>query len=155
VFAFGWAEDGQLGLPAGWVKDSYMSYAPRQVVYLKHKKTVRVAAGAVFSAAVTDTGEVFVWGNGEAGQLGLGSRVKNRDVPSQVTALQNEVIVDVVCGEAHLICVSKAGTLYGWGQGFAGVFEDKSNSFPYGSDLVCYLPRRLGELDISHRIVIT
>ena len=154
VYSFGWAEDGQLGLPATWLKDKYMSFGPKQVVYLKHKKIAKVAAGSIFSLAITAAGEVFVWGNGEQGQLGLGNLRKTVEVPCVVDSLQNEVILDAVCGEASVICVSKAGTLYGWGQGCAGIFESKGSVFPYGSDLVCYLPRKLSEIDISYRVVI-
>lgn len=154
IYSFGWAEDGQLGLPASWLKDKYMSFSPKQIVYLKHKKIAKIAAGNIFSVAVTAAGEVFVWGNGEQGQLGLGNQRKMIEVPCIVDALQSEVILDAVCGEASVICVSKAGTLYGWGQGCAGIFESKGNMFPYGSDLVCYLPRKLCEIDISYRIVV-
>ncbi|OMJ84646.1 hypothetical protein SteCoe_14163 [Stentor coeruleus] len=154
LYSFGWAEDGQLGLPNNWIKDKYMSFSPRRVIYLKHKKVVKASAGAIFSLALTDSGEIYIWGNGELGQLGLGNTVKKMEFPSIVTSLEKEIIVDAVCGEAHVICVSKAGTLYGWGQGLAGIFEMRGNQFPYGSDVVCNLPRRLAELDISHRIRI-
>jgi alpha-tubulin suppressor-like RCC1 family protein len=154
VYSFGWAEDGQLGLPSSWLKDKYMSYSPKQIVYLKHKKISKIAAGATFSLALTATGEVFVWGNGSQGQLGLGNHRKSSEIPSIVEDLKSEVIFDATCGETSVICLSQAGTLYGWGQGCAGIFESKGSQFPYGSDLVCYLPRKLCEIDISYRLVI-
>ena len=154
VYSFGWAEDGQLGLPASWLKDKYMSFGPKQIVYLKHKKISKISAGSIFSVALSTSGEVYVWGNGGQGQLGLGNQRKLSEIPTQVLDLQSEVILDLVCGEASVICLSEAGTLYGWGQGCAGIFESKGSQFPYGSDLVCYLPRKLCEIDISYRLVI-
>ena len=155
LYSFGWAEDGQLGLPSMWIKDNYMSYSVRRVVYLKHKKIVKVSAGALFSIAITERGEIYSWGNGELGQLGLGNTTKTIEVPTVISSLDNEIIVEAICGESHVICVSKNGALYGWGQGIAGIFEMRSNNFPYGSEVVCYLPRKLTDLDISHRFVIT
>ena len=155
IYSFGWAEDGQLGLPSVWIKDNYMSFTNKKIVYLNHKRIVKVSAGALFSVALTDNGEIFSWGNGELGQLGLGNTVKLIEFPSVVKSLEKEIIVDVVCGESHVLCVSKNGTAYGWGQGIAGIFEMKRGGiFPYGSDVVCYLPRKLVELDISHRFVV-
>jgi Regulator of chromosome condensation (RCC1) repeat len=154
LYSFGWAEDGQLGLPSTRIKDNYMSYSIRRVSYLKHKKIVKVSAGALFSIAISENGEIYSWGNGDLGQLGLGNSTKHIGFPTAILSLEKEVIVDAICGESHVICVSKNGTLYGWGQGLAGIFETKGNNFPYGSDIVCYLPRRLVELDISHRIII-
>ena len=45
-----------------------------------------VAAGAEHSAAVTEAGEVYGWGWGRYGNLGLGDR-KDRLVPEKVSTI--------------------------------------------------------------------
>lgn len=159
VYAFGWAEDGQLGIFENELKNSVMTASVRQVKALAKLRVVKVSAGSIFSACLTDSGQVYVWGNGEQGQLGLGNRVKFAEFPLLVDTLSTEFTIDIVCGESHVICLTQSGKLFGWGQGLAGVFDSKATSvftetFPVGSDLVCYVPRRLFEADIAHRFVI-
>ena len=55
------------------------SAKPEIVKSLRDKNTpLRVACGYSHMAAVTTNGQIFVWGDGKYGQLGLGSRVKQR-----------------------------------------------------------------------------
>lgn len=159
VYAFGWAEDGQLGLSGSDLKNSVMTASVRNVRALARQRVIKVSAGSIFSACLNDAGQVYVWGNGEQGQLGLGNRVKFAEFPTLVESLALEFVIDIVCGESHVICLTQSGNLFGWGQGVAGVFDSKSTSaftetFPTGSDLICYVPRRLAEVDIAHRFVI-
>mmetsp|Transcript_10943 Transcript_10943/g.21404 ORF Transcript_10943/g.21404 Transcript_10943/m.21404 type:complete len:822 (-) Transcript_10943:56-2521(-) len=159
IYAFGWAEDGQLGLSEGELKNSIMTASIRKVRSLARHRIIKVSAGSIFSACLNDSGQVYVWGNGEQGQLGLGNRIKFTEFPTLVDSLSSEFIIDIVCGESHVICLSQSGKLFGWGQGIAGYFDSKATSaftetFPAGSDLVCYIPRKLVEVDIAHRFVI-
>jgi hypothetical protein len=159
VYAFGWAEDGQLGLPKTELRNTIMTSSIRKVKALAGQRVVKVSAGSIFSACLDDSGQVYVWGNGEQGQLGLGNRVKFTQLPTLLSSLSTEFVVDIVLGESHVLCVTQSGKLYGWGQGLAGNFDNRVQSafaetFPAGSDLVCYLPRRLAEVDIAHRMVI-
>ena len=62
-----------------------------------------MSAGCVFSSCLTEEGCVFVWGNGEQGQLGLGPRMKRSEFPTAVAQLKTEKVVDIVCGESHMI----------------------------------------------------
>jgi X-linked retinitis pigmentosa GTPase regulator len=159
VYAFGWAEDGQLGLQKTELKNSIMTSSVRKISALIRHRIIKVSAGSIFSAALDDAGQVFVWGNGEQGQLGLGNRIKFAEFPTQVEALSSELVIDIVCGESHVFCITQSGKLFGWGQGLAGLFDNKAASgfietFPTGSDLVCYVPRRLAGVDIAHRMIV-
>lgn len=39
---------------------------------IRHKRFTSVACGSTFSAALASTGEVYLWGEGSSGELGLG-----------------------------------------------------------------------------------
>ncbi|RVX21428.1 Ultraviolet-B receptor UVR8 [Vitis vinifera] len=87
-----------------------------------------VAAGAEHTAAVTEDGELYGWGWGRYGNLGLGDR-NDRLVPEKVSTVEGVKMVKVACGWRHTISVSSSGGLYtyGWskyGQLGHGDFED-------------------------------
>lgn len=140
VFAFGWNEDGQLGLE---------NIASNQVKIAK--KVVKIAAGALFSAALTENGKVFVWGSGEQGQLGLGNNKKSSKIPIKVKGVRD--IVDIVCGENSVLAYERSGKIFAWGQGTVSFFSDPQH-FPAGSDIVCFLPHQLCEVDIIHKVLL-
>ena len=149
VWACGWAEDGQLGLPASLLtSESTMSAQLSQVPGLS--RVIKVSAGALFSAAVTSTGEVYTWGNGEQGQLGLGARMRRTEKPIALEGI--EQAVDIVCGENYALCLTTSGKAYGWGSGLAGCFD--SGQFAPGAALVCYIPRELLSVNIPHLLRI-
>ncbi|KAF9663627.1 hypothetical protein SADUNF_Sadunf17G0071100 [Salix dunnii] len=62
-----------------------------------------VAAGAEHTAAVTEDGELYGWGWGRYGNLGLGDR-NDRLVPEKISG-----------GWRHPMALTSDGNLYGWG----------------------------------------
>ncbi|CAG9316538.1 unnamed protein product [Blepharisma stoltei] len=153
IYAFGWAEDGQLGLPSNELKRNMKTKNIKQIKSLAEQRIIKVGAGAIFSAALSDEGQLFTWGNGEQGQLGLCNGAKFSDFPLPVEYLNKEFIIDFICGESHIICLSQTGRLYGWGMGIAGLFKNCQNAYPVGSEIICYQPRILSELVIAHRFI--
>ena len=149
VWACGWAEDGQLGLPYSFLtSEGTMSSQFAEVPGVSN--AIKVSAGALFSAAVTSTGSVLTWGNGDQGQLGLGTQVRSTERPMVVSGVTDAV--DVVCGENYCICLTAGGKAYGWGSGLAGRFDN--GQFAPGAPLVCYVPRQLGAVNIPHLLKI-
>ncbi|TMX00184.1 hypothetical protein EJD97_001277 [Solanum chilense] len=123
VQSWGRNQNGQLGL--GTTEDSLV---PRKIEAFKGIPVKMVAAGAEHTAAVTEDGELYGWGWGRYGNLGLGDR-NDRLVPEKVSADVGEKMFIVACGWRHTICVSSSGALYtyGWskyGQLGHGDFED-------------------------------
>lgn len=121
--SWGRNQNGQLGL--GTTEDSLV---PRKIEAFKGIPVKMVAAGAEHTAAVTEDGELYGWGWGRYGNLGLGDR-NDRLVPEKVSADVGEKMFIVACGWRHTICVSSSGALYtyGWskyGQLGHGDFED-------------------------------
>ncbi|KAL5753461.1 hypothetical protein ACOSP7_023638 [Xanthoceras sorbifolium] len=125
VQSWGRNQNGQLGL--GTTVDSLV---PQKIQAFQGVSIKMVSAGAEHTVAVTEDGDLYGWGWGRYGNLGLGDR-NDRLVPEKVANvyLQGEKMVMVACGWRHTISVSSSGGLYtyGWskyGQLGHGDFED-------------------------------
>ncbi|XP_028771495.1 ultraviolet-B receptor UVR8-like [Neltuma alba] len=123
VQSWGRNQNGQLGL--GTAEDSLV---PQKIQTFQGVPIKMVAAGAEHSVAVTEHGELFGWGWGRYGNLGLGDRF-DRLLPEKVSSVHGDKMVIVACGWRHTISVSSSGGLYtyGWskyGQLGHGDFED-------------------------------
>ncbi|GER49683.1 regulator of chromosome condensation family protein [Striga asiatica] len=123
VQSWGRNQNGQLGL--GTTEDSLV---PRKIEAFQGISVKMVAAGAEHTAAVTEDGQLYGWGWGRYGNLGLGDR-DDRLVPGKVSTNEGDRMVLVACGWRHTISVSSSGSLYtyGWskyGQLGHGDFED-------------------------------
>ncbi|XP_031258374.1 ultraviolet-B receptor UVR8-like isoform X2 [Pistacia vera] len=125
VQSWGRNQNGQLGL--GTTEDALV---PQKIQAFQGVSIKMVAAGAEHSVAVTENGELYGWGWGRYGNLGLGDR-NDRLIPEKISTLnlQGERMVTVACGWRHTISVSSSGGLYtyGWskyGQLGHGDFKD-------------------------------
>lgn len=78
---------------------------PQIVEGLKGKKIVHVCVGALHCLAVTDTGQVFAWGDNDHGQQGNGTTMVNKK-PALVHGLEGVRITKVACGSSHSIAWS-------------------------------------------------
>lgn len=93
----------------------------RKVTGLEGRRVVQAAIGAAHVALLTDDGEVFSYGSGSSGQLGLGPQVTAADAPTRVThALDSVSIVHVACGARHTAAVTSSASLITWGDGEFG-----------------------------------
>lgn len=75
-------------------------------------------SGYRHSAAVTEDGELYTWGEGDHGRLGHGD-CNGRDIPTLVRDISD--VGSAVCGSAHTLVLSKDGkTVWSFGFGGAG-----------------------------------
>lgn len=116
VLSWGMGDGGRLGHG-----DSKSRSEPHVIQSLKTHRVVRISCGSSYSAAVTDRGELFTWGRGNYGRLGHGSS-EDVSLPTQVSALKGQNIVDVACGsgDAQTLAVTETGLVYSWGDGDYG-----------------------------------
>ncbi|CAB3370488.1 Hypothetical predicted protein [Cloeon dipterum] len=85
---------------------------------LSGKVVVAVHAGYRHSAAVTEDGELYTWGEGDYGRLGHGDSV-GRNMPTLVRDIAG--VGGVACGSAHTLAVSMDGkTVWSFGGGDNG-----------------------------------
>nr|KAJ0208253.1 hypothetical protein LSAT_V11C500282280 [Lactuca sativa] len=123
VQSWGRNQNGQLGL--GTIEDSLV---PQKIEAFQGITVKMVAAGAEHTVAITEDGDLYGWGWGRYGNLGLGDR-KDRNIPEKASVISGEKMILVACGWRHTISVSSSGDLYtfGWskyGQLGHGDFKD-------------------------------
>jgi alpha-tubulin suppressor-like RCC1 family protein len=105
------AAAGEDGNPAAW--------APMLVdaEVLNGEHVLMVAAGKHHTAAVTEEGGLWAWGQGKFGALGIPHSSQDHSAPQCIQAqlLGGERVVMVACGNAHTATLTEAGLLFLWG----------------------------------------
>ena len=89
------------------------------------QRVVQVSCGARHTAAVTELGDLWIWGMHSLGQLGLGSLGEvagsfARPVMLRVQALERHHVAMVACGGFHTLAADSGGSLFAWGLGRSG-----------------------------------
>lgn len=79
------------------------------------------SAAGNHSAAVTETGELFMWGFGGSGQLGDGTR-ESHSAPVKIM----DNVKTVSLGGDHSAAITEDGKLYLWGDNHSGQIGDRS-----------------------------
>ena len=120
LWAWGLNNNGQLGLG-----DTTYRLSPTQVGSLTNWAKLTAnnrgnGTGYVEGAIKTD-GTLWLWGNGQYGQLGQGNTT-NRSSPVQVGASTTWAIVTT--GQFFTAAIKTDGTLWTWGQGTSGQLGD-------------------------------
>ena len=73
-----------------------------------------VCCGYQHTLALTINGQVYSWGNNEAGQLGLGSKAPSCvRKPKLIESLKN--VVKLAAGQLHSAAITKNQELFTWG----------------------------------------
>lgn len=77
----------------------------------------QIACGGLHTAAVTDAGTVYTWGDARAHQLGYQPHgFTNQPVPHLVESLEGVAfIVSIACGQSHTVALTDKGSLISWG----------------------------------------
>lgn len=78
-------------------------------------KIIKISAGHKHSALLTEDGKVWTFGSGNCGALGHAMDFSDKHWPTLVLPLQNKRIVDIDCGQHHMLALSDDGQVYSWG----------------------------------------
>jgi alpha-tubulin suppressor-like RCC1 family protein len=122
VYSWGAGYSGQLGieLKRGTPKSRMSPYA---VVFPDNVSICQVACGASHTACLTESGQLYTWGNGARGQLGLIlGNIKTSPLPVKVDTFPpgTPIITQISCGDNHTVVVDVTGALWTWGHGSSG-----------------------------------
>ncbi|NWW79920.1 RPGR regulator, partial [Climacteris rufus] len=109
VYAAGGNSEGQLGLGDTEERTTFHLIS----FFTNQHKIKQLAAGSYTSAAVTEDGQLFVWGDNSEGQIGLANEVCV-SVPCQVDV--GKPVSSVSCGYYHSALITGDGELYTFGE---------------------------------------
>ncbi|MCO5574955.1 hypothetical protein L7F22_028751 [Adiantum nelumboides] len=135
---WGLGHTGQLGHQA--LQSHNREVLPRRVVSLEGVRVTHIACGGVHTCAVTESGALYTWGGGHAGQLGLGSEADTFSCySSDVSVFTRRVPVilvpngvqHVTCGQCHTLAAMKDGRLLGWGYNSCGQAATGKSSYAW------------------------
>uniref|UniRef100_A0A8D9ALL9 Probable E3 ubiquitin-protein ligase HERC4 n=2 Tax=Cacopsylla melanoneura TaxID=428564 RepID=A0A8D9ALL9_9HEMI len=128
LFTWGADTHGQLGLET---LDNKPVPSPRRVKGLASITVVQACAGYSHCLVLTNTGELYSWGNNEYGQIGTNSSSPAVTKPTRVESLVSLPIASIFCGANHSFVLSKSGAVYGWGKNTCGQLglNDEQNKF--------------------------
>uniref|UniRef100_A0A914WR58 Uncharacterized protein n=1 Tax=Plectus sambesii TaxID=2011161 RepID=A0A914WR58_9BILA len=111
VLTFGIGSRGELG--HGAVASEQQ---PKVVDALADVRIVAIAAGGWHSAAVTDDGDVYLWGWNDSGQLGVDNgEVGTSSLPLPLDLPEGILIRKVACGSRHTLLLSDDRIAFGCG----------------------------------------
>ena len=152
VYAWGGNREGQLGnggFQAQATPSLVMTVDDRPLNGIK-----QISAGGRSAAAITATGEVYVWGRNRDGQLGLGNQGEHRRERRAVLnhSLQNITAIDL--STYHAIALDRLGRVYAWGSSELGALGPEGNGIQNEESTVRPSPTMVAFLDQeSHRAV--
>ncbi len=84
------------------------------------EQIVSISAGMIHGSLLTESGDVYVWGYGNTGRLGLGDQETRLEATKLTGALDDANVVIVENGNGVSFAITDTGKLYGWGQNTNG-----------------------------------
>ncbi|XP_062982586.1 X-linked retinitis pigmentosa GTPase regulator isoform X7 [Elgaria multicarinata webbii] len=109
VYAAGGNSEGQLGLGDTEERSTFHLIS----FFTNQHKIKQLAAGSYTSAALTEDGQLFMWGDNSEGQIGLADEA-NVCAPHQVDV--GKPISWISCGYYHSALITRDGELYTFGE---------------------------------------
>ncbi|XP_013410879.1 regulator of chromosome condensation [Lingula anatina] len=115
VYTFGCNDDGSLGRDTS---EEGSEASPAKVTDLPYK-IVQVSAGDSHTAALTEDGKVYAWGNFRDASGSIGLTVEGpQQRPIEINL--DSAVVKIVSGSDHLVCLGEDGIIYTLGNAEQG-----------------------------------
>jgi alpha-tubulin suppressor-like RCC1 family protein len=86
--------------------------------YLSDEQVIDVCCGEYHTLVLTNSGEVYAWGDNRSGQIGNGRRVQS--IPIKVNGLNGEKVIQISCGYYHSMALTESGRVFSWGNNESG-----------------------------------
>eukprot|EP01084_Bolivina_argentea_P109267 195286_1 len=118
VYSCGRAQYGQLGIARN---NNYDKYKPQRINWFNQNniKIVKVKCGAWHCIAMDQNAQIYTWGHGMNGALGIGQTNENQAVPAAVSHYNEEFkeikCNDIAAGYYHSIALTDDNKLYTFG----------------------------------------
>jgi alpha-tubulin suppressor-like RCC1 family protein len=145
VYSWGLDMYGRLGYLSELAKYDDEELANNQVYVFRRipfklsipEKIARVSCGKDFSSCLTSNGKLYTWGNNKWGNLGLdisqlpkeeieGNFIVNK--PTLVKYFEKDTLIQIDCGDKHMIALNKDRRVFTWGEGKNGTLGHGSLS---------------------------
>ena len=97
---------------AGSITDDH--YVTTPVKVLSGRKVVNIYCGEYASYALTATGEIWAWGRGNRGEIGVGNKVSKQKT-QRITLPNSKLVVTMGVGDRHAYAIDTGGNIWTWG----------------------------------------
>ena len=87
---------------------------------LANIKIVQISCGMFHSLALAENGDLYTWGMGFEGQLGLKLKYKVASSPRYLQFFYRKPIKFISCGHNYSLAITNEGIVYGWGENKLG-----------------------------------
>ncbi|KAM1960854.1 hypothetical protein FF2_020885 [Malus domestica] len=117
LFTCGDGSFGQLG------HGDFQSHCyPVKVSFFVDKHVEQIACGMRHSLVLVKGDEVYAFGSGKRGQLGISEdKIKLVNIPERIHGFDSVKITSIAANGDHSAALSADGHLYTWGRGFGGI----------------------------------
>lgn len=122
LWSWGYNYSGQLG--QGTAGFGTEVNTPTQITTIPANQWKCIATGGRHSLAITEAGNLWVWGNNNYFALGINDGSSYKSLPTMINNATNWKIV--TGGSDHTIAVKQDNTLWAWGQNTDGQLGDGS-----------------------------
>ena len=152
--AYSWGVGSFGALGHGDEKDVH---EPTLIKGLAGKKNTHAVFGAAHALAISDSGEIFSWGQNTSGQLGRVPADAAAACSPGLIAFDSKSSTHVAAGKAHSALI-KGGQLYTWGKGSCGVLgHGNENNVATPALVAALAQQRLTNVECGwlHSVVLT
>lgn len=73
---------------------------------LQNKRVVKVACGESHSLVLTDKADVYSWGRGFEGQLGLSKTIEVSSTPQYIKSFYGKPVTQIECGAFFSLAIT-------------------------------------------------
>ncbi|WP_218110084.1 RCC1 domain-containing protein, partial [Oligoflexus tunisiensis] len=130
VFCWGSDSSGQLG-DGATLADKNIPTALDMTSLATGERFTRLTAGASHGCGITSHGRSFCWGSDGSGQLGDGSTLADKGIPTAVdvsSLASGEVFSQITAGGTLTCGLTSHGRGFCWGAGSRGQIGDGGNT---------------------------